>query len=86
MEVYDKFLMCFSPKQDLGKSDLSHSSSSEEEHKDKKHKKLKEKLLDKHAKTGVLHFDERKFREIRYGFVASTLKASVSQSSAILIL
>lgn len=89
MEVYDKFLMCFDPKKELKSSDMSHSGSSDddgdEERKDKKHKKLKDKIVGD-GKPGVLHFDERKFREIRYGFVASTLKASVSEASAVLIM
>jgi hypothetical protein len=35
---------------------------------------------------GVLKFDERKFREIRYGFVASKVRSSVSETNAILVI
>jgi len=83
MEAWDKLLMCFKP-QVIGESSDGKSRLKGSDHEGLDlERKSKTKL--KGGYTGYLEFDERKFREIRYGFIPNT-NASISQTSAILVL
>lgn len=86
MEAWDKFLQCFTPqvKETIVESKKEHAKKNSSSDSSSSDDNEAGKVV--WAYTGGLDFHERKFREIRYGFVASKVISSVKEADAIRIL